>query len=161
MRGIEFLDPVLLAAYACLGIIFAAPVAAQMFAEPLKSNSQALARIAVAVSYGEAVVVVMLALAFATVYATHPHLPIGPDLPGLAMANAFGLASSLAMASIAGLISIRFSPNAARGSMRVIFLGLLVVFFFRSRWLPDVAGAGALLALVVAAVAIAGILRRH
>jgi hypothetical protein len=33
--------------------------------------------------------------------------------------------------------------------MRVIFLGLLVLFFFYSRWLPDVAGKAALIALAL------------
>src|ERR1017187_4424743 len=46
MKGIEFLDPVVLAAYACLGILFAGPVAAQAFAEdPWPSKAVAMARV--------------------------------------------------------------------------------------------------------------------
>jgi hypothetical protein len=40
-----------------------------------------------------------------------------------------------------------------------MFLGLLVLFFFYSRWLPDVIGIGALVAVVVAAVALLGLRR--
>lgn len=158
MRGIDFLDPVMIAAYACLGILFAAPVAAQAFAaERPSSMMEALARIAVAAMYGEVMVIAILMAAFATIYLTHPYLPIAPDLPGLAKANGFGLAASIAMAAIAGWVAIRFSATAARSMMRVMFLGLLVLFFFYSRWLPDVVGSGAIVALVVAGVALVGL----
>jgi hypothetical protein len=43
--------------------------------------------------------------------------------------------------------------------MRVMFLGLLVLFFFDSRWLPDVMGIGSLAAVSVAAVALLGLRR--
>ncbi len=160
MRGIEFLDPVMLSAYACLGILFAAPVAAQAFAvERPASMSEVMARIAVAVVYGEVMVIAILMASFATVYLTHTFLPIAPDLPGLGRANGFGVAASFAMAAVGGWIAIRFSASAARSMMRVIFLGLLILFFFYSRWLPDVVGIGALAALAVAAVALLGLRR--
>src|SRR6266404_9994083 len=56
-RGIEFLDPVMLSAYACLGVLFAAPTAAQAFADsrPTSINA-AIARILAAVLYGECIV---------------------------------------------------------------------------------------------------------
>jgi hypothetical protein len=160
MRGIEFFDPVMLSAYACLGILFAAPAAAQAFAaERPSSMAEATARIAVAVIYGEVMVIAILMAGFATVYLSHTFLPIAPDLPGLAMANGFGLAASFAMSAVAGWIALKFSAVAARSAMRVMFLGLLVLFFFYSRWLPDVIGIGALVAVVVAAVALLGLRR--
>jgi len=147
-------------AYACLGILFAAPAAAQAFAgERPGSMTEVAARIVVAVVYGEVMVIAILMAAFATVYLSHTFLPIAPDLPGVAKANAFGIAAALAMAAIAGWITIKFSAAAARSFMRVIFLGLLVVFFFYSRWLPDMVGVGALVALAVAAVALIGLRR--
>lgn len=162
MRGLDFLDPVLLAAYACLGVMFAAPAAAQAFAksanEPAPSMAEVYARLAIAVLYGEVMTVAILVTAFATFYLLHP-LPMYPDLPGMAELNAFGLACSLAAASISGWVALRFSPQAARASIRLIFLALLIVFFFKSRWLPDVAGTGTLVALAVAATAILAIRR--
>ncbi len=160
MRGIDFLDPVMISAYACLGILFAAPVAAQAFAvERPGSMAEALARIAVAVVYGEVMVIAILMAAFATVYLTHTFLPIAPDVAGLAKANGFGVAASFAMATLAGFIALRFSATAARSMMRVIFLGLLLLFALYSRWLPDVTGIGALVSLVVAAAALIGLRR--
>jgi hypothetical protein len=160
MRGIDFLDPVLIAAYACLGILFAAPAAAQAFASGRPASmGEALARVAVAAVYGEVMVIAILMAALATVYLTHPYMPIAPDVPGMLKANAFGIAASLAMGAIAGWITLQFSASAARSMLRVIFLGLLVVFFFYSRWLPDMVGIGAIAALVVAAVALVALRR--
>jgi len=66
-----------------------------------------------------------------------------PSFPTIFPALALGLTASVSFASIAGAISLRFSATAARSALRVIFLGLLVLFFFYSRWLPDVAGLAA------------------
>ena len=60
---------------------------------------------------------------------------------------------------LAGWIATKFSAVAARSAMRVMFLGLLVLFFFDSRWLPDVMGIGSLAAVSVAAVALLGLRR--
>ena len=51
-KGVEFLDAVILGAYACLGVVFAAPAAAAPMEE--RSASRALARVAVTVAYGTA-----------------------------------------------------------------------------------------------------------
>jgi hypothetical protein len=160
LKGIDFLDPLMIAAYACLGILFAAPAAAQAFAvDRPTSTAEILARVAAAAIYGEVMVIAILMPAFATVYLTHPYLPVAPDVPGLLKANAFGIAASVAMGAIAGWVTMRFSAGAARAMMRAIFLGLLVLFFFYSRWLPDVVGIGAVVALIVAAVALTGLRR--
>src|SRR5262245_14842024 len=53
-KGLDFLDSVITTAYASLGVLFAAPAAAQAFAEGrLDSPKAALARVLVAVIYGE------------------------------------------------------------------------------------------------------------
>jgi len=158
-KGVDFLDPVMLSAYASLGILFAAPVSVAAFAQGRPGSfAEALARIAIAVIYAELMTVAMLAAGLITVY-SKTHFPLPPDLETLGMAAVFGIALSGALAAIAGWITLRFSAAAARGALRIIFLGLLALFFFRSRWLPDVAGAGALLSLIVAAGAIAAIRR--
>lgn len=158
-KGIEFLDPVILSAYACLGVIFAAPASAQLFADPPRSMATVFTRIAIAVLYGELMSIGMIVLALATVYLTHPHLPIPPDFVSLAASIAFGIACSFALSAIAGWSALQFSPPAARAMIRVIFLTLLVVFFFRSRWLPDIGLEGALIALAAGAAALLAIRR--
>jgi hypothetical protein len=152
-KGLDFLDPVITTAYACLSVLFAAPAAAQAFAAGRAGSLKAvLTRIAVAAAYGECMAVAMLAAGVVTVSITHGRLLL-PVLNILARGSALGVSASLALASVAAWITLRFSAGVARAAMRAIFLLLLAAFFFWSRWLPDVAGAGALIGFVVTAIA--------
>ena len=155
MKGIDFLDSVMTAAYACLGVLFAAPAAAQAFSDERPGSiAGALACVAIAVAYGEFLALVILLAGFMTVYLSHPSFMIPPDLTTLTRASALGLAAATALASVAGWVTLRFSAAAARLALRAIFLALLVLFFYRYRWLPDVAGTAAIVATGVAAIAI-------
>jgi hypothetical protein len=158
LRGIQFLDSVMLAAYACLGILFAAPAAAEAFGvdNPL-TLGEAMARVLTAVLYGEAMTAAILLAGFATVYSTAKHFIFAPDLETLGKAALLGIAVSFALATIAGWITLRFSPNAARAVLRVLLLGLLWLFFSYSNWLPDVAGRAAWVSTGVAAVGVLGL----
>lgn len=140
LRGMEFFDPVFLTAYTCLGVLFAGPAAAQSFQDRPESMRQAMARIFWSVFYGESVALIIVAGGIFTVLRTHP--PIGPDWTGLIDAALLGLAGTVAMASLAAWFAIRFSPGAARMALRGLFIGLLLLFFFKSRWLPEVTGRG-------------------
>jgi hypothetical protein len=155
MRGIEFLDSVMLAAYACLGVLFAAPAAAQACAaEPPASIGAAVGRIALAVAYGEGMAVTILLAGFLTVYLTSPHVLFAPDLETVGKATALGIAASAALGAIAAWITLQFSAGTARIALRVIFLGLLWLFFSYSRWLPDIAGRAAMVCVGIAAAAL-------
>ena len=157
--GFQFLDPVTIAAYACLGVMFSAPAAAQAFATARpRSVIEMLARIAVTVLYGEIMAIAILAAGFITFFSTHSAV-FGVDFVSLAEAAALGLSGSLAMAAIAAWISLRLSAGASRMAIRIIFLGLLMLFFFRSRWLPDVEVSGTLVCLGIAAVAMVALAR--
>jgi hypothetical protein len=153
LKGFDFLDPVITAAYACLGVLFAAPASAQAFAnEDPVSMREVIARIVMAVVYGEIIAVTVLTWGFATVYLTHGrHFLVAPALDTLVAAGLLGITGSFALAAAAAWITMRFSANAARGAMRVVFLLMLLGFFYRSRWLPDVADTAALVCFVIAA----------
>jgi hypothetical protein len=152
-KGLGFLDPALLCAYACLAMVFAGPVAAQSFEKQPASTAQALGWIARALAFGEGLSVAMLACALVTLYVTHSKvLAFPPDLGGLAMPEALGLALSLAVASMAAWTATQFSVNSARAALRAVFLVLLVAFFLRGPWLPQVVGQATLVALAAAAV---------
>ena len=150
-KGLDFPDPVIITAYCCLGVLFAAPAAAQACAEnPPQTFPAAGARIFWCVVYGEIMALAMLAGGIATFNVAHW---LGqfmyPTFSTAAPALALGITGSTAFASAAGAIALRFSAGAARAALRVMFLGLLVLFFFYSRWLPDVAATGALICLVL------------
>ena len=149
-KGLDFPDPVIITAYACLGLLLAPPAAAQACADrPPQHFPALLARILMAVVYGEGMALIMLAAGITTFNVAHWQGQfMTPDLPTVGPGLALGLTGSVALATIAAWIAMRFSAGVARGAMRVIFLGLLVAFVFWSRWLPDMAGRAALIALV-------------
>ncbi len=155
-KGLEFLDSVITSAYACLGVLFAAPAAAQAFAADRPGTmAGAMARILMAVLYGECMAAAILLAGFVTVYLTRlGRVIFAPDIETLAFAVALGMAASLALATAAASITLLFSANAARNALRILFLLLLVIFYYRSGWLPDVAGRAALACLAVAAAEI-------
>ncbi len=160
MRGIDFLDPVMTAAYACLGVLFSAPAVAQGFAlDRPSSMMDAVIRITLAVAYGEAMAIAILLAGFGTVYAAN-RFAFAPELLTLGEACVLGLAASLALASTAAWITLRFSSAVARNSLRVMFLLLLYVFFLKSRWLPDVAVEGSIISLGVALLAMFAVRRQ-
>jgi hypothetical protein len=159
VKGLEFLDPVILIAYACLGTVFAGPAAVQLFDQVPKSVREAFGRVAAAVAFGEAMVVLLLAMGLATVRLLHRGIfPF--DALTLLAGFALGAALSLAMASMAAWIRMTYSASVARSALRATFVVLLVGFVFRSRFLPDVAWMGAGGGLAMAAVFLALLARR-
>jgi len=146
-RGRSFLDAVILGAYACLGVVFAAPSASPAFAGR-PTIRRAGARIAISVLYGELLVVTMLLLGIITIYVSNGgRIVVGPNLQSLSECLLFGLTMSLAVTTAAVWLSVRFSPTVSRGVVRLTFLGLVAAFYLRSGWLPAVALRGAAVGL--------------
>lgn len=153
IKGLEFFNPQLLSAYACLGTVFSGPAAAQAFGRNPGRFGVAVQWIAQAVLFGEWIVAAMIGGGILTVYLTHRHsVFFPPDVPALAISAGLGVAISLALAAAAAWLTIRFSANAARMGLRLVFLALVAAFFFRGQWLPQVAGPGTLIALGISAV---------
>lgn len=160
MKGVDFLDSQVLGAYACLGLIFAGPAAAQAFPEGFPSFKRAMARVFASVLYGELVVAALLAAGIGTVYLTrHGGFVPTPDWDTLARCALFGLGGSALLASMAAWITVGFSRRIAMICQRLAFFGLLILFYYRGRWLPDVSLAGAVVCLALTGVFIV-LLRR-
>jgi hypothetical protein len=151
-KGLDFFDPALLSAYACMGVIFAGPAAAQAFENRPESIRQALAWIATAVGFGEGIAVAMLACGLLTVRLTVPVLPFGPDVAALLYSLLLGLAASVALAALGAWVTIEYSSGAARIILRALLLALVVAFFLKSRSLPQAAGFVSLFAVGAAAL---------
>jgi hypothetical protein len=147
-KGVNFLDSVMLGAYACLGVVFAGPAATSEFTA-LPTVRKALVRVVISVIYGELVAGIMLLLGLVTVYVSHGgRVAVGPDLNSLAECTVLGLTLSLAVSMGAVWLSVKFSPGAAKNALRLVFLGLLAAFYLRSGWLPVVALRGAGISLM-------------
>ncbi len=154
-KGVDFFDPAITAAYACIGMIFAAPAAAQGFSiSRPQSMGEAFSRVGKAVLYGEVLAVLFTMVGVATVSLTHGPRLMLPELDVLGETALLGLTGSVAVAGLAGWVTLRFSATAARMGMRLIFLALLVAFFFSARRLPDVALGAAAYCVAIAAVAV-------
>jgi hypothetical protein len=155
-RGVDFFDPAITAAYACMGVLFAAPAAAQAFSVSRpQSMKEAYWRAGKATLYGEGLALVFLIAGTTTVSLTRGFRLRLPELDVLGETLLLGLAASLAFTSLAGWVTLRFSATAARHAVRMIFLSLLIVFFYYARRLPDVAPAGtAICAAIAAAMAL-------
>lgn len=149
MKGIDFLDIQVLAAYACLGLLFAGPASAQLFTgDSATSFTQAKARIFVGVLYGEIVVLTLLGTAIATVYLSlRGSFVPEPDWPTLAKSAMFGFGAAVMLASMAALATLRFSRGIAVMCLRLTFFGLLVLFFYKGQRLPEVGLMGAAICL--------------
>ena len=156
-KGLDFFDPQILGAYACLGLIFAGPATAQLFPEGISTSfQQAKARIFVGVLYGEVVALTLLAAGIATVYGSYRgHFVPTPDWESLGRTALFGLGASAAAASLAAWVAVRFSRRIATLCLRLIFFGLLILFYYRGQWLPEIGLAAAGVALAVAGVFLA------
>jgi len=158
-RGRDFLDAVILGAYACLGIVFAASAAAPQF-DRFPTIQEALARVAVSVFYGEILAGTILLLAIATVYALRGgRIVVGPDLQSLVECAALGFTLSWALSTATVWISLKTSPRAAKAALRLVFLGLLTAFYLHSGWLPTVALRGAGIALLASILLFVGLRR--
>src|SRR5579884_559753 len=103
-KGLGFLDPVLLSAYACVGLLFAGPMAAQAFAVRPESLKQAVKWILKAAVVGEAVAVAMLACGIATVFLKTRPVFFPPDLETMFYAVLLGFTASLATATLSAWI---------------------------------------------------------
>jgi hypothetical protein len=154
-KGVDFLNPVIISAYACMGVIFAAPAAAVAFAKGRpQSMKEAFARIAQAVGYGEGLALILLLAGVATVNLSRPGRLRLPELDTLGGSALLGLTGSIALALLAAWMTLRFSAAAARTGMRAVLLLLLLAFLFRSQRLPEIALPGAAVSLVVSGIMI-------
>ena len=143
-KGVDFLDPVMIGAYACLGGLFAAPAAALAFSGGCPKTFGVAARmIGRAAGYGEGLVMGMIGLGIATVNVGRAGRLRLPELDSLGATGLFGLMMTLAFACGAAWITLRYSASTARRISRIVFLLLAVAFFYGSRWLPEVALEGA------------------
>lgn len=138
-KGVQFLDSVLLGAYACLGVVFAAPMAAE---------SRTVLR---PVLTGLALSWALLLLGILVVYATR-NVVVGPDLRTVLECAIFGAALSTACASGVAYLAEVTSLSTARLASRFILLALLAAFFLYSGWLPDFALRGAAISTAFAAI---------
>jgi hypothetical protein len=83
-----------------------------------------------------------------------------PELDVLGEGLALGLAASTALALFSGWMTLRFSAAAARVGMRLVFMGLLVLFILQGSRLPEIPLRGIELSVALSALIVI-LLRRE
>ena len=139
-KGVGFLDPRILAAYACLAFLFVAPASAELAAA---GTAGLPGRIAIIVAWGWGVTVLILATAIVTLNILNPGgAPrrggfTAPPLEFLASILAFSLSASIAIAMLGAVLARRFSATGVKNILRTAFLVVLLALAFGSRFLPE------------------------
>jgi hypothetical protein len=177
-QGVAFLQPWTIAVYGCMSLLFVAPAAAGFWSAnpgPMPVRTL-LARLALLVGYGWGVAVLTLIAAVLTLNLVVRRGWFLPQSQALfAAVLVFSLTASSAMAVLSALLARRFSAVTAKGVLRALFLGTLMLIAFGSRLFPEswlivigdhttrravtqLAWEGSLIALVAAALLFAGLL---
>ncbi len=129
-KGFGFLDPRIIAAYACLALLFVAPASAEA-----ASN---IRRIALIVAWGWGVMLLILATAIVTVNVVNGRGGfLAPPAQFLAAVLTFSLSASTAIALLGAILARRFPPATVKNILRVAFFAVLLALAFGSRVLPE------------------------
>ncbi len=149
-KGFTFLDPRILMAYALLALLFVAPASAEAAAaytskESAESGSRdnrsvagILSRIALVVAYGWGVAVVILITGLVTLnLANWRGSVMTPPAPFFSALLVFSLTASFAVATLSGVLALRFSAGGIKSILRFGFLGLLLTMALSNRFLPE------------------------
>jgi hypothetical protein len=137
-KGFDFLDPVMIVAYCCLGLLFVAPASAEAFAttQQISGAADALRRMGAVLAYGWGVTVLILTAGIVTVNVTHWHGSIlSPPAALLAGSLLFSLTACLAVIGVCALLSRRLTAASVKGIIRAAFLVVLASLAFGKRFL--------------------------
>ncbi len=139
-KGFGFLDARIIAANACLALLFVAPASAELAAP---TSSALLGRIAVIVAWGWGMTVLILGTALVTLNVASPGDAsqrgefVSPPLGFIASVLIFSLSASIAISMLGAILARRFSAAAVKTILRTTFLVILLALAFGSRVLPE------------------------
>ena len=137
-KGYDFFDPVLIASYACLALLFVAPASAEAFAGGHLSGAVALRRLAIILAYGWGVTLLILVTGVLTVNFLHWRGGMITPRPSLsASMMLFSLAACAAVGAGCALMARRLSARTIKSIMRFAFLAVLLILAFGHRYLPE------------------------
>lgn len=139
-KGFGFLDPRIIAAYACLALLFVAPASADLAALYTEKAPPAavLARMGLIVAYGWGITVLILITGLVTMNLGNRRGGfVTPPWRFLSALLVFSLIASFAIAALCAVLARRFSGSGVKAILRTGFLVLLLLFVFGARFLPE------------------------
>ncbi len=138
-KGLDFLDPVIITAYALLAVFFVAPASAEAFAgQHPTPRAEILRRSGTLLAYGWGIALLVLAAGLASVNFKmwHGH-PLMPESPFLVAVLLLGLTLSAVVIATSAFMARRMTAKAIKGILRLTFLVILIAVGFGNRLLPD------------------------
>lgn len=139
-KGFGFLDARIIAAYACLALLFVAPASAELAAAQGTGApaSAVLGKLAVIVAWGWGIALLILATAIVTLnlMARRGGL-LMPPAGFLAAVLTFSLVASIAISLLGALLARHFSASGVKNILRTCFLVILLLLVLGSRVLPE------------------------
>jgi len=138
-KGFGFLDARIIAAYACLALLFVAPASAELASGGKNAPASAiLARIGIIVAWGWGITVLILATAIVTLNVTARRGGFAaPPTRFLSAVLVFSLTASVAIGMLGATLARRFSAVQIKNILRGGFLLILLALLFGSRVLPE------------------------
>ncbi|HLJ51482.1 MAG TPA: hypothetical protein VKU01_36000 [Bryobacteraceae bacterium] len=134
-KGLDFLDPRIIFAYACLSAVMAAPASASAFSTP---ESRTLERIALIAAFGFGFALASLITALATVNLSHWHgnllLPRTTFLWACVFLSA---AAAVAVTTTSAFVAHYVSAQAIKTAFRFLFLLLIAALVYADRRTPQ------------------------
>jgi len=138
-KGFTFLDPRMLAAYGCIGILFVAPATAESFAalpDGLPATST-LSRLGVLIGFGWGLNVLVVVSAIATLNIAYGHGNFIAPQPELFLSIVVcSLAGSALVGALSAVLARTLSAGSVKAILRLAFLLILLAFIFSAR-MPD------------------------
>jgi hypothetical protein len=136
-KGFDFLDPIFILGYACLGVLFVTPAAAEVFSDTLPPAGLLLKMLAIW-GYGWGISVILTSTGILTVNFRQRHAGmVMPSVRLLLAALFLGATASLATIAGAALLAKRWNPKIAKTILRLGFLMLLLLLAVAFRFLPE------------------------
>jgi len=138
-KGLDFLDPVIITAYALLAVFFVAPASAEAFAgaEPAPS-SEILRRSGTLLAYGWGIAVLVLVAGLTSVNFKmwHGH-PLLPETSFLVAVLLLSFTLSALVIAVSAVLARRMTARTIKGVLRVTFIVVLIAIGFGNRLLSD------------------------
>jgi len=133
-RGLDFFDPIVVLSYSAIAFLFASAAVTQLMAQ---DPARAIPAVIASGLHGWSLLAVTLLLGIATVNLTFraPRL-LHPNWKLLGASLLLALAGALFLAALGAMLSVVFSPSAARNSVRFGFLLVLLGFVVAPGRLP-------------------------
>ena len=136
LKGFAFLDPLIILAYACLGVLYVAPAAAEAFGTQapvlvMDSRAAVARKMLVLVAYGVGVSLLMLASGVVTVNLLEWHGSFISPRPALLLAAVLlSLTACAAVGAVTTVVASSYGPKAAKSMVRIALLVFLLAIVF-------------------------------